>query len=290
MQKTKHRDLYALHSAVMLFGAAGLFTRFIDGGAWVIVSGRTLFAALALLVYAIVSKNTLRIARADYLAFAGCGLLLSGHWWSFFHAIEISSVALGLLGFAVFPVFVMLLEPLVTRERATRNDFFLIVVILFGLVLVLPEYRLQNAGTLGVLWGVVSALLFALLVLMNRRLSKYAAANLGFWQNAIAALVLAPLGWPLLVQSSSHDWFAIILLGCIFTALAHALFISSLRSIAASKAAMIVALEPVYGIAFAGVLFAEWPGTRTLIGGAILLLASGLASLPKATLAKPKRQ
>lgn len=289
MHKPKHRDLYALHCAVMLFGAAGLFTRFIDGGAWVIVSGRTLFAAIALLVYAVIAKSSLRIARADYLAFACCGLLLSCHWWSFFHAIEMSSVALGLLGFAVFPVFVMVLEPLVTRERATRRDMLLIAVILFGLVLVVPEYRLKNAGTLGVLWGVASALLFALLVLMNRRLNKYAAANLSFWQNAIAALVLAPLGWPLLVQSSSHDWIAIILLGCIFTALAHALFITSLRSIAATKAAMIVALEPVYGIAFAGLLFAEWPGARTLTGGAILLLASGLASMPKAALVQAKR-
>lgn len=284
MSISSRRDLTLLHLAVMLFGAAGLFSSFIDGGSAVIVSGRTLFASLALLAYALVCRSSLRIARADVPAFALSGVLLSAHWWTFFHAIQVSSVAFGLLGFSVFPVFVILLEPYLARdhERAGRRDYVLAACVMFGLLLVVPEYRMQNSATAGLAWGVLSALLFAVLVLMNRRLTRYGAVSQSFWQNAVAALVLAPLGWPLLLQSSATGWIAVILLGLVFTALAHGLFIASLRTIPARKAAVIVALEPVYGIVFAGLLFAQWPTGRSLLGGAILLMASTLASLPKA--------
>jgi hypothetical protein len=34
------------------------------------------------------------------------GLILAVHWITFFHAIQVSSVAVGLLAFSTFPVFI----------------------------------------------------------------------------------------------------------------------------------------------------------------------------------------
>jgi drug/metabolite transporter (DMT)-like permease len=63
------------------------------------------------------------------------------------------------------------------------------------------------------------------------------------------------------------------LLGVLCTGLAHSLFVSSLRVIKARNAAVIFALEPVYGIAFAWWLFSEEPTLRMLLGGALIILA-----------------
>jgi drug/metabolite transporter (DMT)-like permease len=282
MSSPSRQDLGFLHLAVLLFGLAGLFGKAIGGGAWAIVAGRTVFAALALCLFSLLSRTPLKVTRRDWPRFFLSGFLLATHWWTFFYAIQVSSVAIGLLGFAAFPVFVSVLEPLVTGERGGHGDHGMIVLVTAGLLLVVPEYRLASAATLGLLWAVLSGLLFALLTLANRKLAGYGPVRLALWQNAVAALLLAPLGWPLLAQASGADWERLAVLGVAFTALAHGLFIASLRSVPARLAAVVAALEPVYGIAFAWLLFAEWPPTRTLMGGAVILLTTSWASLRKA--------
>lgn len=282
MSAPTRQDLCFLHISVLLFGLAGLFGKSVAGGAWAIVAGRTLFAAFALLVFSLILRKPMAVSRPDWPRFFLSGLLLAAHWWTFFHAIGASSVAIGLLGFAAFPIFVILLEPWATGERGNRTDRWLIVIVTAGLLLVVPEFQLGSGATQGLLWAVLSGLLFALLTLANRRLAGYGPVRLALWQNIVAALLLAPWGWPLLAQASLPDWQRLFVLGVVFTALAHGLFIGSLRSVPARLAAVVAALEPVYGIMFAWLLFAEWPEARTLLGGAVILAVTTWASLRKA--------
>ncbi len=60
--------------------------------------------------------------------------------------------------------------------------------------------------------------------------------------------------------------------------MAHSLFVASLQLIKARTAAVIFALEPVYGIAFAAVLFGEQPSLRMLAGGALIIFATFLSA------------
>jgi len=70
----------------------------------------------------------------------------------------------------------------------------------------------------------------------------------------------------------------IILLGVVFTAGAHALFIHGMTSIEAKTASIIGSLEAVYGIFFAALLLSEIPSMRTLVGGGVVLLATMYAT------------
>jgi drug/metabolite transporter (DMT)-like permease len=67
------------------------------------------------------------------------------------------------------------------------------------------------------------------------------------------------------------DWALLALLGVGFTTLAHTLFIGSLRRLRAQTAAIVSALEPVYGIVGAALLLGEVPTGRALAGGAVIL-------------------
>ena len=75
------------------------------------------------------------------------------------------------------------------------------------------------------------------------------------------------------------------------TGVAHSLFVASLAVIKARTAAVVFALEPVYGITLAWLLFHETPSLRMLLGGVLIIVAivvsSRMASGPapdKATL------
>src|SRR3954451_20496081 len=99
--------LVALHVAVALFGFAALFGRWIALGPVEIVFGRTIVAAVALCVF--VRWDRPKSARPDF-SFVANGALLALHWVAFFAAVQAASVAIALLGFASFPVFVRALE------------------------------------------------------------------------------------------------------------------------------------------------------------------------------------
>jgi drug/metabolite transporter (DMT)-like permease len=70
----------------------------------------------------------------------------------------------------------------------------------------------------------------------------------------------------------------LVVLGAACTALAHTLFIASLRRVSAQVASIIAGLEPVYGIAFAAVLLGEAPGVREVVGATLLVAAAIVAS------------
>ncbi|MBN1130400.1 MAG: EamA family transporter [Chitinispirillaceae bacterium] len=265
-----------LHFAVLLFGCAGLFGKFIVLPAIAIVAGRTLFAALFLLALALFANRFSGLAtvfasrqRAPLIA---SGAALALHWWSFFHAIQLSSVAIGLISFSTFPLFVSFAEPLLFREKLRLHDCIAAAAVIAGIVLLIPVYDPGNAVTQGVFWGTISGLTFAAITLLNRHCTTFASSqSIALIQNSVACLCLAPL---LCIDPPSPtvaDLALLAVLGVVCTAVAHTLFISSLRTVKARTASVIAALEPVYGVLLGFLILHETPTFRTVIGGALIL-------------------
>ncbi len=273
--ETRSKGLWSIHAAVLLFGVAGLFGKTLALSPHVIVWGRTLFASFFLCLLLPVLKIGFGIKRrADLLGFIFMGAVLALHWVTFFHAIQISTVAIGLLTFATFPIFVTFLEPLFFDERIRLFDLFISVIVLLGLALVLPEFDLSNRFTLGALWGTFSGFTFALLSVLNRVfVANYPALKLTFYQNAVACLLLFPIVSGSLGTLSTGDFGQLALLGVVFTALAHSLFIRGMRTVKAQLAGIISSLEPVYGILLALALLGEVPSLREILGGGVILAA-----------------
>jgi drug/metabolite transporter (DMT)-like permease len=238
-----------------------------------ITEGRTVFATLALLAATQWLGTPLAIcSRRDAARLLLSGVLLAAHWFSFFRSIQVSTVAVGVLSCSCFPLFVALLEPLCFRERLRGLDLALAGGVAAGLMIIPGEFRFDDRATQGVLWGVLSGFLFALLSLLNRSLARvYPPLMLALYQNAGAALCLLPAALRSNDHYSPRVLVLLLILGVVFTALAHALFIASLRRIQARLASIIVSLEPIYGAALAFLFLGEVPAFRTLAGGAIIL-------------------
>jgi drug/metabolite transporter (DMT)-like permease len=272
---THARALAAAHTAALLFGFAGLFGRWLALAPVMIVLGRTIVAAIAL---ALVRARQGGGRTPLEWTLVGNGAILALHWVSFFAAIQAAGVAIGLLGFASFPLFTLILERVFLGRRWTTREAVTALIVAGGLVLLVPEASLANRTVQGLAWGVLSGFTFALLAVRNRGLAAgRGAADLAFGQNLWAFVVLLPIA---LLQGASvgalgaREIALLIVLGVVCTALAHTLFIASLADLTAHTAATIAALEPVYGIALAALLLGELPGTRTLVGGALIVGAA----------------
>jgi drug/metabolite transporter (DMT)-like permease len=278
----KSSAIFSIHVAVILFGFAGLFGKFLALPPTAIVLGRTVFAALTLMLVALGMRQKLAIrSLRDGMAFVVIGVILAIHWSTFFQSIQISTVAIGLLTFSSFPVFITFMEPYFFNEKIHLFDVATAAAVFIGLVLVVPSYDFRNHITQGVLWGTISGFTFAVLSLMNRKYVKaYGALAVSFYQNLFAALTLLPMAFLAAgsLPLTARDGWLLLLLGVLCTALAHALFIKGLTHVKAQLASIIASLEPVYGIILAMLLIHEVPSVRTLIGGGIIIATNLIAA------------
>jgi len=273
--------LLEIHIAVLLFGLAGLFGKLLLLPPTIIVFGRVFFATIFLSLVLLYLKQGIRLRqKQDYFFMALMGFILAVHWVTFFQAIQVSTVAVGLLTFSTFPVFVTFLEPIFFRERVELKDILVAFIAIVGVALVIPEFEIKNSMTQGALWGIASGFTFALLSILNRKYVKaYSSIIVAFYQDSIATVLLLPFLFLSTTVFRLTDILLLSILGVIFTGLAHTLFIKGLAGVKAQKASIIASLEPVYGIIAAILLLGAIPTLRVVLGGVIILSAAFYATV-----------
>lgn len=276
-----HKSAAQIHVAVLFFGLAGIFGKLISLSPTLIVFGRVLFAAPALLALSRIRGLNLKLASTrHYFLLPLFGLVLAVHWITFFKSIQVSTVAVGLLSYSMFPVFAALLEPLFFDERIGVSDIIVAIIAFLGASLVVPKFEFGNEITQGVAWGLISGFTFALLSILNRRyVQAYPATVLALYEDAAAAVLLAPFLFLAEFSLHARDLLFLAVLGVVCTAAAHSLFISGMKRLRARSASVIATLEPVYGIILAAILLGELPTARTALGGVVILGAALFATV-----------
>jgi drug/metabolite transporter (DMT)-like permease len=285
----RHRragHLAALHLAVLLFGAAGLFGRWVAAPALPIVVGRLGWAVAALALWRALRRSAGpgrvprldRRDRRDRRLFLACGALLALHWFAFFRAIELSSVTVGVLAYGTAPLFAALLEPLWFRERLRPEGFAWALLAGLGLALLaIPAAATAPAAPSplpAVGWGILAGATFALLTVIDRDLvRRHGAMDIALVQDGLALACILPaalLHWEPLAP---WQWGLLALLGVVCTAFAHGLYIRSLRAVTGRVAALASAVEPVYAATLATLLLGERPHFSVVAGGALIVAA-----------------
>ena len=280
---TRTQSLFAVHLVAVLFGATGVLGELITADPAFITWGRAAFAVLALALFGRLLLKQPRLSvlgHGRWVALLCSGAVLALHWVTFFISVKVGGIAIATLGFASFPAFITLIEWGLLRERVTRAEWVRLWLVSLGLLLITPSFELSNLGTEGLLWGLLSGASFGVLAVLNRRylteVNAFAVAGL---QNAVVFLVMSPWVLGSLGQISLTNWLWVAALGVLCTGLAHLLFVSSLRHLPARTAGLVVALEPIYAIAFAWWFFSQEPSLRTLLGAALIILTILSASL-----------
>lgn len=256
-----------------MFGLAGLFAKWIELPALGITFGRVAFSSAALFCYRLIRGESFRTASGkDTAMLIVSGAILAVHWWTFLASVKLSTVAIGTITFSTFPLFVTFLEPAVCHRRISKKNILVALVILLGVFITVPEFSVENRMVRGILTGLFSAFLYAVLTILNKGFSgKYDGTLTAFYEQASAALFLL---FPVLlsgIRPAGRDIGLLCFLGVVTTAFAHTLFIRSLRDIPAQLAGVCSSMETVYGILFALLLLGEIPSPRELIGAAVIV-------------------
>lgn len=280
---SNRRNILYLHVAVMLFALSGVVAQFVQIPAVLVALGRVVSSSLTLLLLALFRKTPLRLeSRKDYLFLILTGAVMAVHWTTFFQSIQTSTVAIGSITFSTFPLFLTVLEPVLFREKLRRSSVVRAVLLFAGVLITIPEFSTQNQMTVGILWGMVSSLTYAVMTLANRYFSrKYEGSLVCLYEQGTAAVVLLPALFLVDVHWRPADIAGIVFVGVVCTALAYSLYVSAQKGVRAQTAGIISGMETVYGIVYALVLLGEVPTLRELVGGAVILAVALSSSLQR---------
>ncbi len=268
--------LLELNFAVFLFGGAGLFGKILNYPASTIVFFRVLFSSVTLFFFIKIKGVKFNLFdKKSYYVLILTAFLLSFHWITFFQSVKVSTVAIALLSYSTFPVFISIIEPIFFKSKILVREILIATISFIGIFILTHSYSLSSPKFEGVLLGVISGLLFALLSILNRRtVRKYGALLTTFYQHLFSIPILLPSLIFLNKSFSLNDFMYFVLLGSLFTAVAHLLYINSLARFKAFISGIFATLEPIYGAIFAFLIVKEVPSINTVFGGIIILTAS----------------
>lgn len=269
----KNKEIVSLHIAVMLFGLAGVIGKFVTLPAILSTFGRVFFSSLFLLILTLIKKEKITLqCKKDYMMMLVAGIIMAIHWFTFLQAIVMSSVAIGTITFATFLLFVTFLEPFIYHERLKLKNVILALVMFIGVLITVPEFSLENQITLAIIVGLISSFSYALLCLINRYFSsRYTGRTICLYEQGVAALVLFPSLFLVEATITNVDLLAIIFLGVVCTAIAHSIYVNSLKKVKVQTAGIISGMETVYSVIFALIFLQEIPDIRAIIGGFVIL-------------------
>lgn len=265
----------------MLFGLAGVVAQFVEVSAVMVALGRVVCSSSLLLLIALVKKDRLRLdSKKDVFLIILTGVVMAAHWTTFFQSIQVSTVAIGTITFSTFPLFLTFIEPVVFHEKIRRQSIFSAVILFIGVLITIPEFSMANHTTIGIIWGMICSLTYAILTLANRYFSsRYAARTICLYEQGSAAVVLLPALFLVKTTWRPQDFAGVAFVGFICTAFAHSLYVTAQKSVKAQTAGIVSGMETVYGIVYALLFLGEIPSGRELLGGAVILSVAMYSSL-----------
>ena len=273
MQSNYLKNISGLLLATLFISTSGVLGKFIAMPTEIIVWFRAAFAMLFLYIFCRIKKIDLKIKSSkDYLPFLISGLFMAAHWVTYFYALKLSNVALGLLSLYTFPIMIALMEPLFIKIKFNPIYIILGLLVLLGLYILTPTFNIETSQTKGILFGIFSAFCYAIRILiLKQRVANYNGSMLMFYQTVIITVVLLPTLFFMDLSNFRSQFPFLLLLALLTTAIGHSLMLHSLKFFSASTTSIISSLQPVFGILLAYIFLKEIPTINTFYGGSIIL-------------------
>lgn len=281
--KPQTKSLFQLHIAVLLFGGTALFSHLLPWSAVDITILRTAIASVALAIIIKLQGDKLTLNNFnDYRMAIILGITVGLHWVTYFYAMQLAGVAVGMLAFFCFPIVTVFLEPLFTKSKPHLRDISCALLVFLGIVLLVPELTLENNTTLGVIIGSFSGVCYAVRNVMHKHyFSHYKGTQAMFYQTGVVAIMLSPFltqspfemngVW---VNGQLGELGLLLILSIVFTALPHSFIANCFKHLSAKTAGLISCMQPVYGIILAVLLLNQWPDYTVYIGGSCIVFAA----------------
>jgi len=205
-------------------------------------------------------------------------LLMGIHWLAYFYALKLSNVAIGMLTLFTYPLMTSILEPILLKDRMVKRHLPLTLITLVGIYFLVPNFDMSDDLTVGILFGLLAALSYAIRNIWIRKHIDVISGSLSMAYQLLAlSIVLIPFLFFYPLEQDQYfldNTTNLITLGLITTAVGHTLFVRSFKYFSVTTVSIMSNFTPVLGIGWGMLFLDEIPKKGIYIGGSIILLVT----------------
>ncbi len=280
----RNKSKLSLILAMSIFGTIGIFVRYIPVPSGFLALARGVLGAVFLLFTILIKGEKLSFPsiKNNFAILVVSGALIGFNWILFFESYRYTTVATTTLCYYMAPVFVILASSFVLSEKLTPRKILCVAVALLGMVLVSGVFRsgISSISELrGVFLGLGAALLYASVIILNKKIKDIPPNDKTIVQLLSASVVVLP--YTLLAESLSEITFTaftlvmLLIVGIVHTGFAYFLYFSSFSGLNAQTVALLSYIDPAVAIFASAFVLREKIGILEMIG-AVLILGSTL--------------
>lgn len=275
---------------MVIFGTVGIFRRNIQLSSSALAMIRGYIGALFILLVMLISRKGFAKEKIRKNLFMLClsGAFIGFNWILLFEAYNYTTVAVATLCYYMQTIFVIVVSPFLLKEKMTARRLICVVAAFAGMVLVSGALRVGISGVSelkGIAFGLGAAVLYAGVVLSNKKITEIPANDKTLVQLLTAAVVVTP--YTLLTHGfdgavpDRKTVLCTLFVGVVITGFDYVLYFASMKPLKAQTIALFSYIDSVVAIILSAVLLHEKMSGLEIIGAVLVLGATVISELPE---------
>lgn len=273
---------------MLLFGSIGLMVKNIELTSSEIALYRGVLGSLFLLIFSLFKKKKISIAvlKSNAVPLLVSGAAIGLNWILLFEAYNYTTIANATLSYYFAPVIVMIVSPFLLKEKLLPSKVVSILVAMSGMFLIVgtgAQTTETYNHTVGIVYGLGAAILYASVILINKFLKNLSSLESTMIQLMVASITLAP--YVLFTRGFNLGAIAIqtipylIILGIVHTGLAYVLYFSAMQTLKSQTVALLSYIDPVSAVILSALFLGEAMNGVQIIGGVLILGSTVIGGL-----------
>lgn len=267
--------------SMVIFGTIAVFVKAINVSSGEIALYRAILAALIIGLYLLITKQRIQIkeVKKDLALIAISGMLMGFNWIFLFEAYKYTTVSVSTLAYYFAPIIVMIVCPLLLKEKLTKKQIICFILSTIGLVLIIgiSDLSLNSRHTIGVLLGLSAAVFYAAVIIINKYIKSISGIHRTLIQFLAAIIVLFPY---VLITSGItinnleiNGWICLLIVGIVHTGITYCAYFSSLKNLKGQTVALLSYIDPFVAVLIS-FLINEKMTFLQIIGGILIILGT----------------
>ena len=273
-------------ASMFILGTLAPFVRNINVSSGALALYRALMASALVGLFLIITNQKLSFGsmKKDLILLIVSGGAMGLNWMLLFEAYKYTTVSVATLSYYFAPVIVMVVCPLLFKEKLSAKQIICFVMSTAGLVLITGAAGGGKQDLLGIAFGLGAAVLYAFVMLINKFIKGVAGLQRTFIQFIAAAVVLVPYviftGGFTFSGLDIKGWIFLSIVGIVHTGITYCMYFSALKDLPGHKVAILSYIDPLVAVLVSVIWLCEKMTLAQIIGGLLILGFTLFCELP----------
>ena len=265
--------------SMIIFGTIGLFVKYIPLSSGEVALYRAILAIILLGLFLLITKQKINFKeiKKDLLLLLISGIAMWINWILLFEAYNYTSVSVATLSYYFAPVLVLIVSPVIFKEKLTVKQIICFAGSTIGLILLtgITGFDASDNHFKGIILGVLAAIFYATVIILNKFIKGVSGINRTFLQFVSSIVVLLP--YVLLttginvLKLEGISWIYLIVIGFIHTGICYCMYFSSVKDLKGQEVAILSYIDPLVAVIVSLIFLKETMGVFQIIGGILIL-------------------